>query len=55
MNSTFTIESVHGIKQTFVLGPMGTADRSADRGQQRTDQERNEERRREQDDASKTP
>ncbi len=54
MNSTFTIESVHGVKQTFVLGVVGTADRSVDRGYQRPDQDRSEDRRHDQDDAPKS-
>ncbi|MCG8650623.1 MAG: hypothetical protein MI861_12375, partial [Pirellulales bacterium] len=47
MNPTFTIESVHGVKQTFVLGPSGTVDVSTNRPAEQADREGDEQRRRE--------
>ena len=42
MNPTFTIESVHGVKQTFVLGPTESVDRSGDRGPSQSDKDRSD-------------
>ncbi len=38
--TTFTIESVHGIKQTIVLGPTGTIAVPVSRGDKLSDQDR---------------
>ena len=42
MNGTFTIESVHGVKQTIVLAPSGTVDATVSPADKRSDQDRKE-------------
>jgi hypothetical protein len=44
MNATFTIESVHGIKQTVVLMPRGTVDPTVRGTDKSSEQDRQEQR-----------